>query len=172
MKRFFILGVVFALTLSLFACEKDDGSARSDDVTANEVSESSDVSDEKKEERTGAIFVANVLTDCFEKTEITFTDASDIIDALIEKEAISKDVAVNDFHTVGKIGWVDLNEAFSEGAGAGTYAEWMWVGAIVNSFTECYGIEKLLITINGDVFVTGHHGSFDHFVEPYPDLVE
>ena len=163
MKRFILFGVALAIILSLGACTNEKSTANN---KVENTTEESSVDVQK-----GYVFIANVLTDCFEKTEITFTDASDIIDALIEKEAVSENVVLNSFHSVGKIGWVDLNEAFSEGAGAGTYAEWMWVGAIVNSFCESYKLEKLIITIDGDVFVTGHHGSFDHFIEPYPNLV-
>ena len=98
----------------------------------------------------------------FDKKTVDFDGtAKGLVDALISVGSLPETVCVNDFHTVGKVGWIDLNKAYGDSVRSSSFAEWAYIGVVVNSFLETYELEKILITVDGDVLTTGHHGDFD-----------
>lgn len=80
-----------------------------------------------------------------------------IVEALIAKNVLAEDVAVNRATVVGKELALDMNEAFlMQLYTMGTTGERMLIGCLVNTFLSAYGCEYVMLTVDGEIINSGH----------------
>lgn len=84
-----------------------------------------------------------------------------IVNALVQKSALSSDIQVLkcEEQTVDGVKSlnVDFNEAFGTYVGSmGTTGEYYTIGSVVNTFLDAYGCEQIKITAEGNTLESGH----------------
>ncbi len=91
-----------------------------------------------------------------EEEEIPSLDAQNLVDALIEHDALPKDVKVISF-TEKVPATLDLSQAFGDAMGTtGTAGERMLFGAVVHTFLDGFGLDEITVTCEGKTIETGH----------------
>jgi len=137
---------VLILAISMQGCEADevDGEKAANESLA--------------EENTAVIYYSpNAAVYSLSKKSIPFSgDAKDLLAEIIDHGELSAECALNSFKIIGKTGWVDMNLAYGKAASLSTHQEWMYTAVLVNTFLDTYGLERLLITIDGEAYHEGH----------------
>jgi hypothetical protein len=105
-----------------------------------------------------ALYLPNDNADGF-ITTTTATDgtAAHIVALLVSENALPSGCALNDFAVTGdKSCRADLNAAYGESLGAGTAAEYLRLGSVVNTLLTFYQLDEITVTIDGNPPETGH----------------
>ncbi|MDR3288628.1 MAG: GerMN domain-containing protein [Peptococcaceae bacterium] len=105
-----------------------------------------------------ALYLPNDNADGF-ITTTTATDgtAAHIVALLVDGKALPPGCALNDFAvTGGKSCRADMNAAYGESLGAGTSAEYLRLGSVVNTLLTFYELDEITVTIDGNPPETGH----------------
>ena len=137
---------VLILALSMQGCQAD------------EVGEEKAQVESLAKENTAVIYYSpNGAVFSLDKKSIPFSgDAKDLLAEIIDHGELSAECALNSFKKVGKTGWVDMNLAYGKAASLSTHQEWMYTAVLVNTFLDTYGLDRLLITIDGETYNEGH----------------
>lgn len=96
-----------------------------------------------------------------ESVNIDELTPENIVNALVQKSALSSDIQVLkcEEQTVDGVKSlnVDFNEAFGTYVGSmGTTGEYYTIGSVVNTFLDAYGCEQIKITVEGNTLESGH----------------
>lgn len=109
------------------------------------------------------IYYSNADASGFESEEVAVESLSsnEVLKALVDKGVLPVDVSLLSFKEFEKDNEKLLELDFSDKFNTyiktlGTSAEYYIVGSICNTFLDAYGSDKIHITVNGDVFTTGH----------------
>ena len=80
-----------------------------------------------------------------------------LISVLIDMGVLAEDVAANSLETTGEMLYLDMNAAFyREMCSLGTAGEYMLISALTETFMDNFGAERILVTVDGNMFETGH----------------
>lgn len=109
------------------------------------------------------VYYSNSDASGFESEEVAIGSLSsnEVLKALVDKGVLPVDVSLLSFKEFEKDDEKLLELDFSDKfityiKTLGTSAEYYIVGSICNTFLDAYGSDKIHITVNGDVFTTGH----------------
>lgn len=109
------------------------------------------------------VYYSNSDASGFESKEVAIGSLSsnEVLKALVDKGVLPVDVSLLSFKEFEKDNEKLLELDFSDKfityiKTLGTSAEYYIVGSICNTFLDAYGSDKIHITVNGDVFTTGH----------------
>lgn len=109
------------------------------------------------------VYYSNSDASGFESEEVAIGSLSsnEVLKALVDKGVLPVDVSLLSFKEFEKDNEKLLELDFSDKfityiKTLGTSAEYYIVGSICNTFLDAYGSDKIDITVNGDVFTTGH----------------
>lgn len=109
------------------------------------------------------VYYSNSDASGFESEEVAIGSLSsnEVLKALVDKGVLPVDVSLLSFKEFEKDNEKLLELDFSDKfityiKTLGTSAEYYIVGSICNTFLDAYGSDKIHITVNGDVFTTGH----------------
>ena len=109
------------------------------------------------------VYYSNSDASGFESEEVAIGSLSsnEVLKALVDKCVLPVDVSLLSFKEFEKDNEKLLELDFSDKfityiKTLGTSAESYIVGSICNTFLDAYGSDKIHITVNGDVFTTGH----------------
>lgn len=109
------------------------------------------------------VYYSNSDASGFESEEVAIGSLSsnEVLKALVDKGVLPVDVSLLSFKEFEKDNEKLLELDFSDKFNTyiktlGTSAEYYIVGSICNTFLDAYGSDKIHITVNGDVFTTGH----------------
>jgi len=109
------------------------------------------------------VYYSNADASGFESEEVAVESLSsnEVLKALVDKGVLPVDVSLLSFKEFEKDNEKLLELDFSDKFNTyiktlGTSAEYYIVGSICNTFLDAYGSDKIHITVNGDVFTTGH----------------
>ena len=109
------------------------------------------------------VYYSNSDASGFESEEVATGSLSsnEVLKALVDKGVLPVDVSLLSFKEFEKDNEKLLELDFSDKfityiKTLGTSAEYYIVGSICNTFLDAYGSDKIHITVNGDVFTTGH----------------
>ena len=109
------------------------------------------------------VYYSNSDASGFESEEVAIGSLSsnEVLKALVDKGVLPIDVSLLSFKEFEKDNEKLLELDFSDKfityiKTLGTSAEYYIVGSICNTFLDAYGSDKIHITVNGDVFTTGH----------------
>lgn len=96
-----------------------------------------------------------------ESVKIDELTPENIVNALVQKSALSSDIQVLkcEEQTVDGVKSlnVDFNEVFGAYVGSmGTTGEYYTIGSVVNTFLDAYGCEQIKITVEGNTLESGH----------------
>lgn len=97
-----------------------------------------------------------------ERVETDEITPESVLKALIDQGVLPEDVKINSLQEGEKDGEkvldVDFSQEFAAYVGnMGSTGEYMTLGSVCNTFLDAYGCKKIHITVNGDVFGTGHN---------------
>lgn len=111
------------------------------------------------------LYVANEDLTRLEEREGFFDGTIEgLIAALSEAGAFPEETKVNSFKIEGNIAYIDLNGYYGDYIRGGSFSEWFGVGSLVNTLITYYGsegVDKVYFTVDGEIVVTGHFGTFD-----------
>ena len=83
--------------------------------------------------------------------------AQQIVDQLIDAAVLHEEILVNWEQLEGTQLHVDFNAAFrNQLMTYGTAGERMMIGCVVNSLLCAYGADSVVLTVDGDIFESGH----------------
>ena len=109
------------------------------------------------------VYYSNSDASGFESEEVAIGSLSsnEVLKALVDKGVLPVDVSLLSFKEFEKDNEKLLEVDFADKfityiKTLGTSAEYYIVGSICNTFLDAYGSDKIHITVNGDVFTTGH----------------
>lgn len=109
------------------------------------------------------VYYSNSDASGFESEEVAIGSLSsnEVLKALVDKGVLPVDVSLLSFKEFEKDNEKLLELDFSDKfityiKTLGTSAEYYIVRSICNTFLDAYGSDKIHITVNGDVFTTGH----------------
>jgi hypothetical protein len=104
------------------------------------------------------------------KTVATNGKPEHLVSLLAKEKAIPKDSVALGF-SIDENGrlLLDMNKAYTAGIDNGTCSEISTMGSLVNTFLTYYGASELLLTIEGEVLVTGHNG-YDYPITFYEQI--
>lgn len=109
------------------------------------------------------VYYSNSDASGFESEEVAIGSLSsnEVLKALVDKGVLPVDVSLLSFKEFEKDNEKLLELDFSDKfityiKTLGTSAEYYIVGSIYNTFLDAYRSDKIHITVNGDVFTTGH----------------
>ena len=109
------------------------------------------------------VYYSNSDASGFESEEVAIGSLSsnEVLKALVDKGVLPVDASLLSFKEFEKDNEKLLELDFSDKfityiKTLGTSAEYYIVGSICNTFLDAYGSDKIHITVNGDVFTTGH----------------
>lgn len=109
------------------------------------------------------VYYSNSDASGFESEEVAIgtLSSNEVLKALVDKGVLPVDVSLLSFKEFEKDNEKLLELDFSDKfityiKTLGTSAEYYIVGSICNTFLDAYGSDKIHITVNGDVFTTGH----------------
>lgn len=109
------------------------------------------------------VYYSNSDASGFESEEVAIGSLSsnEVLKALVDKGVLPVDVSLLSFKEFEKDNEKLLELDFSDKfityiKTLGTSAEYYIVGSICNTFLDAYGSDKIHITVNEDVFTTGH----------------
>lgn len=188
MKKRIIVLMLTGIILSVSACsnsagtdssqsdnqkteQQEDDTDKADQQDENKADQSESDSDKKTEDTVSnedksaeiKIYVSNDDATEFvsESVKIDELTPENIVNALVQKSALSSEVQVLkcEEQTVDGVKSlnVDFNEAFGTYVGSmGTTGEYYTIGSVVNTFLDAYGCEKVKITVEGNALETGH----------------
>lgn len=180
MKKRIIVLMLTGIILSVSACSNSAGtdSSQSDNQKTEQQEDDKDKADQsepdsdKKTEDTDSnedksveiqLYVSNDDATEFvsEGVKIDELTPENIVNALVQKSALSSDIQVLkcEEQTVDRVKSlnVDFNEAFGSYVGSmGTTGEYYTIGSVVNTFLDAYGCEQIKITVEGNALESGH----------------
>lgn len=180
MKKRIIVLMLTGIILSVSACSNSAGtdSSQSDNQKTEQQEDDKDKADQsepdsdKKTEDTDSnedksveiqLYVSNDDATEFvsEGVKIDELTPENIVNALIQKSALSSDIQVLKCEEQTVDGVESLDVDFNEAFGAyvcsmGTTGEYYTIGSVVNTFLDAYGCEKVKITVEGNTLETGH----------------
>lgn len=151
--------------------DKDKADQQDENKDENKADQSEPDSDKKTEDTVSnedksaeiKIYVSNDDATEFvsESVKIDELTPENIVNALVQKSALSSDIQVLkcEEQTVDGVKSlnVDFNEAFSTYVGSmGTTGEYYTIGSVVNTFLDAYGCEQIKITVEGNTLESGH----------------
>lgn len=105
------------------------------------------------------IYTPNENADGFYETLIVINEltAQNVVDELIKENVLNEDIAVNSERLDGTQLVLDFNSAFRDQLVTyGTAGEQMMIGSVVNTFLSAYGVESIMITVDGQILESGH----------------
>ena len=105
------------------------------------------------------VYVGNANADGFDVKTVSIQElnADTLMDALKSNGAVANGVVVNSFKQDGGVVALDLNSAFANDVCSyGTAGEYIKIGSVVNTFLDAFNAQKVQITIDGQVFESGH----------------
>lgn len=190
MKRKMLIVLLTGVLLSVSACSNSSSTDASQSDNQKNEQQKSD-NDNQKNEKQDEQSEADQMEDDSDKkedqtvqedesTEITIYTSNDdatafvsesvkideltpehIVNALVQKSALSSDIQVLkcEEQTVDGVKSlnVDFNEAFGTYVGSmGTTGEYYTIGSVVNTFLDAYGCEQIKITAEGNTLESGH----------------
>lgn len=188
MKKRIIVLMLTGIILSVSACsnsagtdssqsdnqkteQQEDDTDKADQQDENKADQSESDSDKKTEDTVSnedksaeiKIYVSNDDATEFvsESVKIDELTPENIVNALVQKSALSSEVQVLkcEEQTVDGVKSlnVDFNEAFGTYVGSmGTTGEYYTIGSVVNTFLDAYGCEQIKITVEGNTLESGH----------------
>jgi len=84
--------------------------------------------------------------------------AEHIVSLLVKHGAYPLGVALQYFNFTGKYGYADMNPTFGYLVShTGTTGEYLYFGCLVNTLLECYDLDEIDITVEGEIIETGHN---------------
>lgn len=90
-------------------------------------------------------------------TQAADTSDQALADALIASGALPEGVQVQSAVVEGDVLRLDMNEAYGDAVRAsGTAGEAMLIYALVDTFAQAYGVQQVLITVEGEPLESGH----------------
>ncbi len=90
-------------------------------------------------------------------TQASDTSDQALADALIASGALPEGVQVQSAVVEGDVLRLDMNEAYGDAVRAsGTAGEAMLIYALVDTFAQAYGVQQVLITVEGEPLESGH----------------
>lgn len=105
------------------------------------------------------LFLPDEHWDGFVESEMTIDTLQPelLIQALAERDVLSKDVTVNSAEVEGTQLRLDLNEAFfTQLCSMGSSGERILMGCLVNTFISAYQCETVFVTVEGQIIHSGH----------------
>ena len=105
------------------------------------------------------VYYGNDNADALLSKEVTLPELTPeaVANELIAVSILPEGTLVNRLEVLGPILYLDLSyEFFAKLQTMGTAGEWITVGSVTNTFLEAYGIDSLILTVNGSVIETGH----------------
>lgn len=109
------------------------------------------------------VYCSNADASGFDTKEVAIQSLSseEVLNALVGQGVLPVDVSVLSFKEFKKDGEEVLDLDFSEEFNTymkslGSSSEYYIVGSICNTFLDAYGCDKVHITVDGEVFATGH----------------
>lgn len=109
------------------------------------------------------VYYSNSDASGFENEEVSIESLSsdEVLKALVGKGVLPVDVSLLSFKEFEKDGDKVLDIDFSEEFNTyiktlGSSSEYYIVGSICNTFLDAYGCDKVHITVDGEIFATGH----------------
>lgn len=151
--------------------QQEDDKDKTDQQDENKANQSEPDSDKKTEDTVSnedksaeiKVYVSNDDATEFvsESVKIDELTPEHIVNALVQKSALSSDIQVLKYEeqTVDGVKSlnVDFNEAFGTYVGSmGTTGEYYTIGSVVNTFLDAYGCEQIKITVEGNTLESGH----------------
>ena len=188
MKKRIVVLLLIGVLLSVSACsnsagtdssqsdnqkteQQEDDKDKTDQQDENKADQSEPDSDKKTEDTVSnedksaeiKVYVSNDDATEFvsESVNIDELTPENIVNALVQKSALSSDIQVLkcEEQTVDGVKRlnVDFNEAFGTYVGSmGTTGEYYTIGSVVNTFLDAYGCEQIKITVEGNTLESGH----------------
>ena len=93
----------------------------------------------------------NFLTTVVEGDNLTF------LDAMIQVGVLNEEININTITIEESHLTIDFNAAFRDlVCTMGTSGERMIIGSVVNTLIENYGVDSISITVDGDIWESGH----------------
>lgn len=151
--------------------DKDQADQQDENKDENKADQSESDSDKKTEDTVSnedksaeiKVYVSNDDATEFvsESVKIDELTPENIVNALVQKSALSSDIQVLkcEEQTVDGVKSlnVDFNEAFGTYVGSmGTTGEYYTIGSVVNTFLDAYSCEQIKITVEGNTLESGH----------------
>lgn len=109
------------------------------------------------------VYYSNSDASGFENEEVSIESLSsdEVLNALVGKGVLPVDVSLLSFKEFEKDGDKVLDIDFSEEFNTyiktlGSSSEYYIVGSVCNTFLDAYGCDKVHITVDGEIFATGH----------------
>lgn len=105
------------------------------------------------------VYIPNENADGFETMPVVTAsaDAEAILALLIEHSILNEDIVLNSMAMEGRQLNLDFNQAFLDQLRSyGTAGERMMMGCVVNTFLSVYDADTVYITVNGQIFESGH----------------
>lgn len=109
------------------------------------------------------VYYSNSDASGFENEEVSIESLSsdEVLKALVGKGVLPVDVSLLSFKEFEKDGDKVLDIDFSEEFNTyiktlGSSSEYYIVGSVCNTFLDAYGCDKVHITVDGEIFATGH----------------
>lgn len=188
MKKRIVVLLLTGVLLSVSACSNSAGtdSSQSDNQKTEQQEDDKDKTDQQDENKADQseldsdkktedtvpnedksaeikVYVSNDDATEFlsESVNIDELTPENIVNALVQKSALSSDIQVLkcEEQTVDGVKSlnVDFNEAFGTYVGGmGTTGEYYAIGSVVNTFLDAYGCEQIKITVEGNTLESGH----------------
>lgn len=188
MKKRIVVLLLTGVLLSVSACSNSAGtdSSQSDNQKTEQQEDDKDKTDQQDENKADQseldsdkktedtvpnedksaeikVYVSNDDATEFlsESVNIDELTPENIVNALVQKSALSSDIQVLkcEEQTVDGVKSlnVDFNEAFGTYVGSmGTTGEYYAIGSVVNTFLDAYGCEQIKITVEGNTLESGH----------------
>ena len=102
------------------------------------------------------VYVPNDNADGFITVQITGQELT-IFDALVNAEVLPEHIQMNSFSINNDTIEIDFTSDFQDIINQqGTAGEYMIIGSIVNTFLTHYNAESVQITIDGEIWESGH----------------
>ena len=104
------------------------------------------------------LYTPNENADGFTATEVE-GDKLTPMEVLTDAGVLNKDIRLNQvtWEENGTLLTIDFNEAFRDQVlTQGTAGERMLIGSVVNTFLSAYGVEAVMITVEGEILESGH----------------
>ena len=75
---------------------------------------------------------------------------------LSSKSVFTANTKINNLEVKEDILYIDLNKSFTEEMNAGSGVESMILESVANTFGNFYGVDKVILTIDSELYTSGH----------------